>query len=133
MPTRNEMFPSKWLKASDVEPPDIGQVDACRVEMVGQGNKAERKSILYFHGTLKPHILNQTNWDAMVNLTGREDSDDWSGSRVELYAVDVVGPNGPTRGIRVRRPRPLTPKPLKGKATAPAKGDDIDDATEAPF
>jgi hypothetical protein len=106
MPTRDELYPSRWLKAADVDPSVVATVDRCTIETVGQGTKAERKLVVYFrHDTPKPLVLNKTNFDALVTITGYENSDDWSGTAVELFAVDVTGPNGPTRGVRVRKPR----------------------------
>lgn len=110
VPTADELYPSKWLKASDVEPPVIVTVEKCRLEDVGQAGKVERKLVVHFVGSTKPHICNRTNFNTLAALTGYENSDDWGGARVELYAVDTVGPNGPTRGIRIRPPRPSRAK-----------------------
>jgi hypothetical protein len=105
MPTRDELYPSKWLKASDVDTPITATIDRCPIESVGQGTKAERKPVLYFRDGVKPCVLNKTNFDMLVTLTGYDDCDHWGGTVVELFAVDVTGPNGPTRGVRIRRPR----------------------------
>jgi hypothetical protein len=106
MPTRDELYPSQWLKAADVDPPITATIDRCTIETVGQGTKAERKPVLHFrHDTPKPCVLNRTNFDILITLTGHDDCDDWGGTVVELYAIDVMGPNGPTRGVRIRRPR----------------------------
>lgn len=114
MATRDELYPSQWLKALDVERPIAATIDRCTIETIGQGTKAERKPVLHFHqGTPKPCVLNKTNFEMLVTITGYEDSDDWGGAVVELFAIDVMGPNGPTRGVRLRRPRP------RGKTTGP--------------
>jgi hypothetical protein len=125
MPTRHDLFPSRWLKAPDVEMPTTATIARCVIETVGQGARAERKAVLYFEGALKPLVLNKTNFDAIVTFTGEDDSDRWAAAVVELFAIDVVGPNGPTRGIRVRRPtaRPA-PRSDPGSA-APTANDDI--------
>ena len=130
MATRNDLYPSKWLSAADCEAPIIATIDRCVVELVGQANKAERKPVIYFTvgDRLKPLICNKTNYDTIVSITGREDTDEWDGAVVELYAIDVTGPNGPTRGVRVRRPRKAA-KPASRPAPQPAvSGDQIDDA-----
>ena len=91
------------------------------LETVGSGARAEKKVVLHFRREMvKPLIIGSiTNWDAMVAVTGRENSEDWAGSTIELYTVDVLGPQGPTRGIRIRKPtvtkktapRPASPPP----------------------
>jgi hypothetical protein len=126
MATRAELYPSRWLSAADCETPIVAKIDRCVVELIGQASKAERKPVIYFHGDrLKPLIVNKTNYDTLVALTGREDTDEWDGAVVELFAIDVNGPNGPTRGVRVRRPRKPAPKPAPRPAAA-AEPDDID-------
>jgi hypothetical protein len=128
MATRSELYPSRWLSAIDCETPIVATIDRCVIETVGQGVKAERKPVAYFAGNrLKPLIINKTNYDAIVGLTGREDTDEWDGAVVELFAIDVNGPNGPTRGVRVRRPRKPATKSAPRPAAAP-EPDQIDEA-----
>lgn len=132
MATRDEMFPSKYLKASDVPQPRTATVERASVEMVGQGAKAEHKTVLYFvNGTFKPLVVNATNWDSMVLISGFDNSDHWGGTVVELFAVDVMGPSGMARGVRIRRPQPRK----KGKAApaAPVVGPDDPLPDEVPF
>ena len=136
MPTRDEMFPSKWLKASDVPQPRIATIERCQVEMVGQGAKAEHKAVAYFrNNTFKPLVINATNWDQLVLLTGSGNSDGWDGTQVELFAVDVMGRNGMTRGIRLRRPQPRKKaKPAAGRARRrPRRSLPADDGEPPPF
>jgi hypothetical protein len=126
MATRSSIFPSRWMSAADCEQPIVATVDRCTIELVGQGARAERKPVLHFIGDRhKPLIVNRTNYDALVTLTGRDDTDEWDGAVVELYAIDVTGPNGPTRGVRVRRPRKPAPTKPAPRAAA-VEPDDID-------
>jgi hypothetical protein len=134
---RNEVFPSRWLKAPDCEPPIVATVDSCRFELVGQGANATNEPVLHFQGAVKPFILNQTNWDSMASISERDDSDDWTGIRIELYAVDVQGPSGMTRGVRIRRPtRPSVPAAPSARttraATTTTTPTDLGDAFETP-
>lgn len=121
MATRNELYPSKWLSAADVDTPVVATIERCTIETVGSGNRAERKPVVYFGGATKPLILNRTNFDAVATISGCEDTDDWAGTPLELYAIDTTGPSGPTRGVRVRAPR------KSAKPRRPVR-DDVDEA-----
>jgi hypothetical protein len=107
MPTRSELYPSTYLKAVDVDPPITATIDRAVFETVGRGSKADQKVVLYFTDpTIKPYPVNATVFKAMEEISGYENSDDWSGTEIELYAVDCTDPQGqPARGVRVRRPR----------------------------
>jgi hypothetical protein len=126
MATRAELYPSRWLSAADVETPIVATIARCTIEQVGQGARAERKPVVTFRSALKPLICNKTNYDAIVLINGAEDTDEWEGTTIELFAVDVTGPNGPTRGVRIRRPKKAT-RPL------PAAASTNDDDQGVPF
>jgi hypothetical protein len=68
--------------------------------------------------------LNATNWDTIAEICG-EDTDDWPGGRIELYA-DKARMGGKTVDcIRVRAPgkrEQVPPKPFNPEA------DDMNDA-----
>jgi hypothetical protein len=114
MATRSELYPSNWLGAADCRTPIVVTIDRCTIETVGQGAKAERKPVLRFAGgALKPFIVNKTNYDAIASIAAAEDTDEWGGTVIELFAIDVMGPNGPTRGVRVRKPRRATKAPVR--------------------
>jgi hypothetical protein len=104
MATRDEIFPSDYLKAVDVDPPITVTVKECVIETLGRGAQAERKGVLYFTDHPKKLTVNVTNWDAMVAITGEKNSDRWAGTVIEAFAVDCESPKGPTRGVRIRRP-----------------------------
>ena len=74
---RNEAFPSKFLKAADINEDVTATISSVEWEEVGQDKTT--KSVLYFRGKLKPLILNGTNWDKIVEVTGEDDSDELGG------------------------------------------------------
>jgi hypothetical protein len=127
MATRAELYPSRWLSAADVETPRVVTIAKCTIESVGSGVRAERKPIVYFVERSKPLIVNQTNYNSIVAINGKEDTDEWAGTTLELFALDVTGPNGPTRGVRVRRAKKAKPAP----AAPPV--DTTDDDEAVPF
>jgi hypothetical protein len=82
----NDVFPSKWLKAEDLgqKTPTV-TIKKVDIETIGE----DSKPILYFEGKDKGLVLNKTNWNALVDLCGADDSDDWTGHKVKLYVVKV--------------------------------------------
>jgi hypothetical protein len=107
MVTLSNAFPSKYLKAADlIDGPVIVTVRAAEQEVIkGFDGKEQSKVILYFAKKLKPLPLNRTNFEAMMDISGSDESDDWPGTRIELYVTKVTMPNGkPTDGIRLRKP-----------------------------
>ena len=65
MAKRNEIFPSKYLKATDLAgKPLVVEIERAPTETLGSGNDAEEKTVLYFRDGAKPLPLNMTNWDS---------------------------------------------------------------------
>ena len=104
MAKRNEIFPSKYLKASDLagKPLEVEIKDA-PTETLGSGSDAETKTVLYFRNGVKPLPLNMTNWDAVAAIAG-DDTNDWPGHRVGALS-DHDGTEG--QGCRLH-PHPRT-------------------------
>ena len=108
MPNINDMFPSKYLKASDVGDTDLAlTIVAVDEETIGQGSDADIKSVVYFSETPKGMVLNKTNAKAIASLYGDE-SDDWAGTQIRLYAteVDFKGEQMLALRVRLRAPQP---------------------------
>lgn len=76
-----DAFPSKWLKASDLQGRAhkvvIGDVV---MEDVGDGEKP----LLYFKGKKKGLVLNKTNAEVIASYFGDE-MDMWSDREIEIY------------------------------------------------
>lgn len=97
----NEAFPSKYLKASDLQ--------GRRIEVIMADVKTEKlgddfKPILYFKGKEKGVVLNKTNANAIIDAYGPE-TDEWFGKPIILFEamVEFQGKRGPA--IRVDVPR----------------------------
>ena len=123
---RDEVFPSKYLKASDLNKPIVVTIESAPLEMLkNPEGQEQRKTVLYFRGAKKALPLNATNWDTTAEICG-EDTDDWPGGKIELYA-DKTRMGGKTVDcIRVRAPgqrEQVPPKP--GKPEADDMNDDI--------
>ena len=123
----NEAFPSKYLKASDLQ----GHSITVHIAHVTQEEitKGENKLILYFQGKQKGMVLNKTNANNIAVLYG-PDTDDWAGHEIVLFEamVDFQGRTVPA--LRVRGPQPKDkPRPATPAAPAPKQAKtDMDDS-----
>ncbi len=130
MPKRNEIFPSKYLKASDLAgKPLVVEIERAPTETLGSGADAEKKTVLYFRNGVKPMPLNMTNWDAVAVIAG-DDTDDWAGHRVELYPTTTELKGKVVDCIRICVPQQRERKPKVGPEVPPKnedKDDDMDD------
>lgn len=137
MPNINEAFPSNYLKAADLKGASP-VVTMDRVDMEDVGQSKERKAILYFVGKDKGLILNKTNANKIIELTGTPITEEWQGCQIRLYSATVEFQGAPVEAIRVKavsvKPRgpKVTPKPV-----APPPPDDDEpmpvDEDDTPF
>src|SRR5262245_19144716 len=86
MATRDELFPSKYLKAADLKgKPLVVEIAEAPTEVFKTDRGEERKTVLHFRGDrVKPLPLNFTNWNSVADIAG-DDTDDWCRHRLELY------------------------------------------------
>ena len=120
---KSEAFPSKYLKATELDGEDItATINSVEWEQIGQ-DKTE-KPVLYFRGKTKPMILNATNWDLIVKATGESDSDEWEGKKITLYRTEVPFKKEMVDAIRVRA-ESKSKRPEKPKVEQPPADDDM--------
>ena len=96
-----EIYSGSGLKAEDV--PDLedgGLIVTIKGGEVKQYDDGP-KIVLSFRETDKVLTVNKTNAEALVKLSGSDDSDDWLGLKIKLYSVDTTYNGKATRGIRV--------------------------------
>jgi hypothetical protein len=118
----NKAFPSQYLKASDLgtnQP--IVAIDRVATEPVGK--EKEMKLVLYFEGKEKGVVLNKTNARAIVAIAGSEETDDWVGVRVRLFATTTEFSGEQVECIRIKGPGPA-PKAAKPKPPVVSEADD---------
>lgn len=110
-----DVFPGKSLKAADLG--DMQPVVTIKSIGVQTFDDNTSKPVIFFEGKEKSLVCNKTNWNAIVEITGEDDSDHWPGHRIKLVvakvdfqgkrvpAIRVEAPNG--RGVQTRpAPRP---------------------------
>lgn len=111
----NQAFPSKYLKASDIEDaPVTVKIKDVVIQDIGMPGKAEEKPVIQFYGDTKSMVCNKTNSKVISSLYGN-DTDDWIGKSITLIAADVEFQGDTVRAIRVSKKVPQVPK---GKAPA---------------
>jgi len=126
---RDDVFPSKYLKASDLNgKPIVVTIDSAPLEVLkNPEGKEQSKVVLYFRGAKKALPLNVSNWDTVAEICG-EDTDDWPGGRIELYATKTQMGGKMVECIRVRAPRDEAAKTATPPKPAEPEADDMNDA-----
>lgn len=99
----SDLFPSNWLKADDFEQPRQLKIKELTMEELGEDK--QKKPVVYFVGEPKGLVLNKTNFEAIVNAVGDEETDNWIGQAVELYRATTQFRGMSTPCVRVRAPR----------------------------
>ena len=128
MVKRKEAFPSKWLGAVDLNGgPAVAAIKVATVETVRDFSGADvQKVVVYFAHKYKPLILNRVNYDSIADVAGTDETDDWPGTKVELFVRKESVKGVPTDCVRVRRPGiPAKAKAKKGSDTPPDFNDKV--------
>jgi hypothetical protein len=122
MPKIGDMYPSRYLKAGDFEDGDATLTIAdIRQERIGQGRDADDKWIVYFEEEEKGLVLNKTNSNSIAKLHG-DDTDDWIGKEITLFATEVQFQSEMVEAIRIRsKPPRRKAAPARPAAKAPAR------------
>ncbi|KKM19362.1 hypothetical protein LCGC14_1656440 [marine sediment metagenome] len=123
----NNMFPSKWLRASDLQgkEPTV-TIERMTMEDVEQGKDAQ--PVLHFAGKDKGLVLNKTNAMNVATIYGPE-TDAWIGKNIQLFTtfVDFQG-----RSVEAIRVKPVQPSSAPAPA-APEPAGPHDPLDEIPF
>jgi hypothetical protein len=106
MTTLNDLYPSKYLKASDAENDLTVTIAKVLIEkMKDQEGKEESKPVIYFTEQPKGMVLNKTNGNVLSDLFG-ETIEEWTGHKVTLCAVDVDAFGKIQKALRFRAEAP---------------------------
>ena len=109
MDVLEEFFPSKHLKATDLQGKEV-RVTIARVEREKLGD--DMKPVVYFNGKEKGVVLNKGNTTTLVDAYGKF-SNDWFGQDVILLSVWTDYQGKPVQGIRMRIPSARDKTPVK--------------------
>ena len=101
----NEVFPSAYLKASDLKG---GQrtvvIDDCKTQEIGQGDDVKQMPVLEFRNGAGALVCNKTNWNTLYASFGGEDTDEWRGRSITLFVAQVNFRGELVDGIRILIP-----------------------------
>jgi hypothetical protein len=102
---RNDLFPSKYLKAADLggKPTTLVIKSVSVNALKSMQGDTEDKLLLTFVGQSKSFVVNRTNYDAIAELHGDE-TDQWPGKRIELYPAKANLGGRSVDCVRVRAP-----------------------------
>ena len=130
---KNDVFPSRFLKAGDLngEPITLTIASAAYETLKNPKGSEEQKLVVGFRKTKKLMIVNVTNFDGIADATGEADSDDWINHKIEVYPSEVQVGTEMKPCLRVRAPSQGELKAAVAKKKPPAETDDMDD--EIPF
>lgn len=96
----NSIFPSKYLKAADLQKKQITVIiDSAEIEVLGE----DRKLVLHFKGKDKGLVCNKTNANRIAYTYG-QDTDSWIGKEIILYSELVDFQGRTVEAIRVKAP-----------------------------
>lgn len=123
-----QMIESKYLKQSDVDGEQevtilkVGQLNVAR-----EDQEPEMKWAVKFQEFKKPMVLNSTNIQLLAKACDSEESDEWVGKKVVVYADPNVSFGGKlVGGLRIK-----LPIKKKASAAAPAgNGGHFDDMSD---
>jgi hypothetical protein len=144
MVTKSEAFPSKWISAADLPKPIVREIVETNSEVLKtRDGVSSRKLIVHFRDMRKALVVNATNFDAIVDITGEFDSDNWPGHSIELFPSTTPMGGKIVDCVRVRAPGPSPQKAATAKTAEPETeagfGDEFnenpgpDDDREIPF
>ena len=78
-------FPSRFMQSSDLDDgPKTVTIKATPSENLGTVDKPDTKPVVVFEEDVKPVVLNITRAEAISQVAGSEDMDDWPGTRIRL-------------------------------------------------
>ncbi len=126
MPTKDELFASRFFKAEGMKKPIIVEILHCAVKSLKNNEGvAKEKLIVHFVGQKQQFVCNAVNFDSIVDVTGETDSDRWVGHKICLYPTTTQLGNKRVAAIRVKAP------PASGNTSPAEPSRDFEDS--APF
>ncbi len=137
MPEISTMSSSRYWRKEDLTPTKTFTIAKIVEEDVSRKDEdPEMGWVAYFEGEKKGCVLNKTNRDNIAYLTGKTNTDHWSGEQITLFNDRSVVYEGRRGGIRVKipddfqAPAPTGPIPFDPNQH-PMAGDDPPVAREA--
>jgi hypothetical protein len=111
------MLPASYLRKEQCDPPILVTIDSFVQENVApEGQPQEEKWVMYVREHKLGLVLNSTNLQLLAQICSSQDTDEWIGKQVVLWADPAVNFGGrAVGGIRVRAPKNGNGKPVPAK------------------
>ena len=118
----DKVFPSKWLKAADLQDaqgrPLTANVVISNVVLEKVAQDKDPMPVVYFQGKSKGLALNKTNCSVIEATYGIE-SDDWLGQPLQIYPTETTFQGKMVACLRVRIPSQRAATPVRRAAPPP--------------
>jgi len=114
MSSYKDKFPSKWLRAADLDKPRLVTIKKVAEEEVG----GDVKLVAYFHGEEQGLGLNVTNCRSVEEVAGTDDVDRWKETTIVIFQTETDYQGKRVPCIRIRAPKPGTKAPEPEEFTA---------------
>lgn len=107
---RTLMDPKEYLYAFDLGGKDVTlEIESVSAgELIGENGRKSKKPVASFKGTTKKLALNITNCKALKALFGSDETNDWRGQRITLFATTTTYGGAQVDCVRIR---PTLPPP----------------------
>jgi hypothetical protein len=97
---RSDAFQSKYFKAADLESGPLTRViEDVDFEVMNDGAK---KPVARFCAETRGLVLNGTNYDTLANIARTDDTDAWTGLKIQLYASSASFAGKTVPAIRIK-------------------------------
>lgn len=98
-----DYFPSPYLKGDDFDQPVTATITQVHDEKFDgdRGEPDQIRPVVKFKELDKGLVLNKTNFEMLVGITGQDDTDNWAGNIVELRGEMVMAFGKATKAVRV--------------------------------
>jgi hypothetical protein len=125
-----EAFPGQYIKAADLQGKRVVVViDKVTMEDIG----GEQKPVMHFKGKDRGMVLNRTNGNAIADILGTDETDEWTGKAILLYPTRVDFQGKRVDAIRVDAPLPSQQQRPAPRAVEPEVVISDSDADMVPF
>lgn len=112
------MFDRDYVGAWELEGKDV-TVTICKVEaktLTAQGNRKNRKPVIWFHGKEKGLALNKTNGKVIAAMYGN-DTSQWIDKSITIYPTQTEMSGETVDCIRIRPRIPQPPSQSQSRKT----------------
>ena len=127
MPTKNDLFPSKYFNSQDVRQGAILlTIDFVRMEFVGEGANKQQKAVVYFkEKNSKQLVLTSTKFNSISLIAQSDETEEWGGVKIVLEAGKAQFQGKLVDSVVIRAPRKSKRAEVESPSSPPPTDDEI--------